>query len=95
MTEPDATLAVYMPYGNVAQLVAALDTEGWSGQTPCIIVSRAATPEQQIYRTRLEKLAEAPILPRPALLLIGEVVAAARDVGEEMDEDVEKLATTV
>ena len=73
----EATLVVYMPGENYDRLAAELGAAGWSGQTPCVIVSRAATPEEQVERTTLAELPYAARLPAPTLLIIGAVAAAA------------------
>ena len=85
IVSPDATLVVHMPGDNYGGLTAELCAAGLSGQTPCVIVSHAATPEEQIYRTTLGKLPQAPRLPAPALLIIGAVAGDRRtqdDAGE-------------
>jgi uroporphyrin-III C-methyltransferase len=84
VASPDATLVVHMPGKNYAALAAELCAAGLSGETPCVVVSSAATPEEQIHRTTLEKLAQAPRLPAPALLIIGAVDAhrGTQDAGE-------------
>jgi uroporphyrin-III C-methyltransferase len=72
-----ATLVIYMPgyeYGTIAD---NLLREGLSAGTPCAIISRATTVEQQTYITDLSSLPEAPQLPAPTILIIGEVVQFA------------------
>ncbi len=90
VASPDATLVVHMPGENYAGLAAELCAAGLSDQTPCVIVSGAATPQEQIHRTTLGKLPRAPRLPAPALLIIGTVAAAdrstAKDAGESEGE---------
>lgn len=78
----DATLVVHMPGENYAGLAADLRAAGLDGNTPCVIVSRAASPGQQVLQTTLDHLAESRPLPAPALLIVGEVarnVSAASD----------------
>ncbi|HZQ92473.1 MAG TPA: uroporphyrinogen-III C-methyltransferase [Terriglobales bacterium] len=75
LARSDATLAIYMPgrdYGRVAdELIAA----GLERGTPCIIVSRAATREQQTATQTLAELGKVDPLPTPALLLVGKALA--------------------
>ena len=78
IASPDATLVIHMPGDNYGGLAAELCAAGLSGQVPCVIVSRTATPEEQIHRTTLEKLPQALRLPAPALLIIGAVAADRR-----------------
>jgi len=82
VVSPDTTLAVHMPGEDYGGLVAELSAAGLSGETPCVVVSHAASPEEQIHRTTLEKLPQAPQLPAPALLIIGAVAAADRGTPE-------------
>ena len=81
----NATLVIHMPGDNYGALAAELCGAGLSGQASCVVVSRAATPEEQIHRTTLDKLPQAPRLPAPALLIIGAVAMDRRtqdDAGE-------------
>lgn len=71
------TIAVYMPGSNYSQLAKKIRSAGWSGQTPCAIISRATTSAQRIHQTTLGELPFAVHLPAPALLLVGEVVHMA------------------
>lgn len=75
IASPDATLVIHMPGDNYGGLAAELCAAGLSGQVPCVIVSRVATPEEQIHRTTLAKLPQVRRLPAPALLIIGAVAA--------------------
>lgn len=69
-----STLVIYMP-GQQKCLAERLMRAGWSGQTACIVVSRISRPEQRCCRTTLEMLADAPALPAPSLLIVGDVAA--------------------
>ncbi len=69
-----ATLVIYMPGKNYSGIAANLKHAGVSSDTPCAIVSRAATSNQQAYRTTIGELPGAPPLPAPSLLVVGEVV---------------------
>ena len=80
------TILVYMPGSNCAELAAELCSVGMSGETPCVIVSRASTPQERIYRTTLGELPEVPPLPAPALLVIGAVAATDRSPEEAREE---------
>ncbi|HST10241.1 MAG TPA: SAM-dependent methyltransferase, partial [Terriglobales bacterium] len=71
-----ATLAVYMPGFNYRETADQLIRAGLSPATPCAIVSRATSSEQQVHRTTVVDLPAAPQLPAPTLLLIGEVLGA-------------------
>jgi uroporphyrin-III C-methyltransferase len=70
-----ATLAVYMPGFNYGETAANLISAGLKATTPCAIVSRVSSPQQQIHRTTVAELPSAPLLAAPTLLLIGDVLA--------------------
>lgn len=76
-----ASLVVYMPGHNYAGVASRLIDAGLSGATPCAIVSRATSSQQQIHQTSISELHRAPHLPAPTLLIVGEVVGLAHHVG--------------
>ena len=81
-----ATLVVYMPGRDYSGIATNLKHAGLRPNTPCAIVSRAATSNQQAYRTTIGELAIAPALPAPSLLVVGEVVRfAAADVFQNLE----------
>jgi len=72
-----ATLVVYMPGQNYAEMSRKLKAAGFAGETPCAIISRATTPEQRLHFTMISDLHRAPRLASPTLLVVGEVVRFA------------------
>lgn len=72
-----ATLAVHMPGDDLSRLERELLESGRSAEMPCVIVASAGRPEEQIFATRLGSLAEAPVLPSPKILIVGDVAARA------------------
>jgi uroporphyrin-III C-methyltransferase len=80
-----ATLAIYMPGFDYQQTVNQLISAGLKSETPCAIVSRASTRQQSVHRTRLADLPQAPKLPAPTLLLIGDVVGV-KNFAAQSDE---------
>jgi uroporphyrin-III C-methyltransferase len=72
-----ATLVIYMPGHNYAEIAAKLKAAGVSAATPCAIVSRATTQHQQTHRSTIAELHRSPKLPAPTLLVVGEVVRLA------------------
>jgi uroporphyrin-III C-methyltransferase len=72
-----ATLIIYMPGHNYADMSAKLKAAGLASDTPCAIVSRATTPDQQTFCTSVGKLQVSPTLPAPTLLVVGDVVRHA------------------
>jgi uroporphyrin-III C-methyltransferase / precorrin-2 dehydrogenase / sirohydrochlorin ferrochelatase len=73
-----ATLVIYMPGRDYQRLACALRGAGISDETPCLIVSQASSPGESIYRTDLASLADVPVPPTPALVIVGAVAAAAK-----------------
>src|ERR1700733_2150313 len=70
----ESTLVIYMPGSNYVEISSSLAAAGFGQETPCAIISRATTPEQQIHRTTVSDLPQAPRLAAPTLLVVGEVV---------------------
>jgi uroporphyrin-III C-methyltransferase len=75
----ESTFVVYMPGYKYGEVAGRLIDAGFAEETPCAIVSRATTPEQRIYRTRVGDLHLTPRLQSPTLLIVGEVVQLADD----------------
>ena len=69
-----ATLVLYMPGSDFRAISRRLRFAGLSPDTPCAIVSRATTAEEQILGTTIQELDGARRLPPPSLLVVGEVV---------------------
>ena len=69
-----ATIVIYMPGHKYSEIAQKLRSAGLPDETPCAIISRATTSEEQVFSTKVENLSDAPHLPAPTLLVIGEVV---------------------
>jgi uroporphyrin-III C-methyltransferase / precorrin-2 dehydrogenase / sirohydrochlorin ferrochelatase len=76
----DATRVVYMPGRDLKLLAAEWLAEGLPGDLPCVLVARAAQPDQQVRCTTLAALGDEAPLATPSLLMAGWAVreAAAR-----------------
>jgi uroporphyrin-III C-methyltransferase len=74
-----ATRIVYMPGRDLRPIAEQLRHEGLSADLPCVIVARAAQPDQQILRTTLGRLDRVGSLPAPSILLAGEVLHDAAE----------------
>jgi uroporphyrin-III C-methyltransferase len=74
---PKATIVVYMPGYDYAVTAQRLIAAGIESSTPCAVISRAASSAEQVFRTTLQALPQAPQLAAPTLLIVGEVVALA------------------
>lgn len=75
-----ATLAIYMPGFHYQETAGRLKSAGLHGATACVVVSRASSSDEQIYRTTIDDLPKAPRLPAPTLLLVGEAVRLSDSV---------------
>ena len=74
--EPDnSTYVIYMPGFSYGELSAELQAEGFPGDIPCAVISRATTKDETIYRTTVGKLEQCPVAAAPALVIVGTVVA--------------------
>lgn len=74
---PKSTVVVYMPGYNYELTAQRLIAAGLKKSTPCAVISQAASSQEQIFRTTLAALPQAPQLAAPTLLVIGEVVRLA------------------
>jgi uroporphyrin-III C-methyltransferase len=70
-----ATRVVYMPGRDFTSLAAQWRSEGLPESLPCIVVSRAAQPDQHAQRTTLGNLASLVPGPAPVLVLAGAALA--------------------
>jgi len=78
LVQSGATVAVYMPGHDYSTIARKLRLAGINHETPCAIISKATTPEEQVCSTTLHSLEHAPVLPAPTLLVIGSAVAQAK-----------------
>jgi uroporphyrin-III C-methyltransferase len=67
------THVIYMPGVDYASVVNRLLTEGFSPETPCVIVSAVSRETQSELRTTLGELPNVGSLSAPSILLVGEV----------------------
>ena len=69
------TLVLYMPGADYAEVSRRMSDAGLPDDLPCVIVSNATTPQQQMRHTTVSGLAQQEKLPAPALLIVGRVAA--------------------
>lgn len=67
------TVVVYMP-GEYEEVARHLRQTGLSETTPCAIVSKVSTPDEQWCQTTLGSLHNAPVMTPPSVLIVGETV---------------------
>jgi len=79
-----ATLVIYMPGHDHVGIAANLKNASLAPDTPCAIISQATTKHQKLFRTTVGRLAEAPQLPSPTLLIVGDVVRRSDAVISEL-----------
>ena len=87
----DATRVVYMPGRDLTLLAAEWMAEGLPADLPCVVVSRAAQPDQQMLRTTLGALGETKPVTAPSLLIAG---WAVRHIAEACSRKVDEVAAT-
>jgi siroheme synthase len=69
------TLVLYMPGADYAEVSRRLTEAGQPEDLPCVLISNATTPHQQIRWTTVSSLASEAKLPAPALLIVGRVAS--------------------
>jgi len=88
------TLVLYMPGHDYQRIFEELVQAGLAADTPCVVVSRIASPDQEVLWTDLRALALHPELPSPSVLIIGEV-ARRRSAVVEVDDQLSTWTATV
>jgi uroporphyrin-III C-methyltransferase len=73
-----STIVIYMPGHDYGRIASRLRSSGLPPQTPCAVISRASTPEEDVYLTDLDNLSNAPHLRAPTLLIVGDVLQFAK-----------------
>jgi uroporphyrin-III C-methyltransferase len=84
-----STVVVYMPGHDYAGVAQRLADSGFTPETSCAIISRATTPEQQVHRTTISHLHQAPRLAAPTLLVVGDVVKLAEHTAQQTKDGFE------
>ena len=79
----DATLAIYMPGQDLAEVAASLHRSGVPAMMPCVAVSDVSRPNASYRASRLKGLADLPTFLAPTLLLVGQVFEAILHQGAE------------
>ena len=77
----DTTIVIYMPGRDYSLVQEQLRGTGIGDETPCLVVSRISSHDQKVFATTVRKLGEAPMLPAPSLVIVGEV--ARRELSRE------------
>jgi uroporphyrin-III C-methyltransferase len=75
LVSSENTIVLYMPKDDYSGIANELVRGGMPDETPCMVVSRACRAEQQFYPTTLRELPKIPVLPSPAVVIVGHVTA--------------------
>src|ERR1700688_3655067 len=76
----DTTYVIYMPGSRYAELAAELEAAGIGAEIACVVLSRATTNDDTIFRTTVRQLPECPCAASPSLLVVGIVAGTPADV---------------
>jgi uroporphyrin-III C-methyltransferase / precorrin-2 dehydrogenase / sirohydrochlorin ferrochelatase len=85
----DATRVVYMPGRDLTLLAAQWLDEGLPEDFPCVLVSRAAQPDQEVRFSTLAGLGNAAPPIAPSLLIAGWAVADAGGAATELQNAIQ------
>jgi uroporphyrin-III C-methyltransferase len=91
----DTTYVIYMPGNRNAELAEELQTAGISGDIPCVVISRATTSDETIFRTTVAQLAKLPGAAAPSLLVVGSVAGAPAGEATENEELSKELRSEI
>jgi uroporphyrin-III C-methyltransferase len=88
------TIAIYMPGGGYQSLASQMLAAGLAPETPCLIVSNASRPTQQMLWTEIGRLAEVSPLEAPTLLIVGSVASSPSEthVASELLRSVSEIS---
>jgi len=75
----DATRVVYMPGRDLTLLAAQWMADGLPADFPCVLVSRAAQPDQAVRHATLGELHREQAMEAPSILLAGWALVQARE----------------
>jgi len=81
-----STLVLYMPGHDYERIASELRDAGLSPDTPCVVVSKIASPAQQATYTNLRSLGSHAPLPSPSVLIVGEVARGHSPQAGMMDQ---------
>jgi len=91
----DTTYVIYMPGNRYAELAAELQAAGIGAEIPCVVISRATTKDEAIFRTSVGQLPACPAAASPTLLVVGIVAGVAAEVDARNGKFLGKLSEEV
>ena len=80
-----ATFVVYMPGHDYQEIQHRLLAANLKPTTPCAIVSHVMAHDEKVHVATVATLSNAPQLPAPSLLIVGEVVRFAKQITAQID----------
>jgi uroporphyrin-III C-methyltransferase / precorrin-2 dehydrogenase / sirohydrochlorin ferrochelatase len=83
----DTTYVIYMPGHRYAELASELLAAGVAPEIPAVVISRATTPEETIFRTTVAGLPRCPAAASPSLVVVGIVAASAPEQANAHDSE--------
>ena len=89
LADDSQTLVIYMGLANLGLIVEKLLQAGRSAQTPAAIIERGTTPRQRTLFTTIGELdvtARSEHVHSPALLVVGDVVSLAAELGNALPD---------
>lgn len=96
LAQGGTTLVVYMGVARLEQIQAGLLAGGMASGTPVAMIERASTSEQRQTACRIDELCDAARafkLHSPAVLVIGDVVAASALLQPGIQAEANAVAT--
>jgi uroporphyrin-III C-methyltransferase len=88
---PDTTYVIYMPGHRYSELAAELQAAGIGAEIPCVVISRATTSNEAIFRTTVGQLPDCPEAVSPSLLVVGIVAGIPMEINPRDSEFSSKL----
>ena len=82
-------IVLYMAMTHLAEIAAALIAGGLPSDTPAALVQSAATPQQRVLDSRLDRVAaeaEAQGFGSPSIAVIGATAALRREIGDGLGD---------
>jgi uroporphyrin-III C-methyltransferase len=83
----DTTYVIYMPGNRYAELATELQAAGIGAEIPCVVISRATTKDESVFRTTVGKLPECPAAASPSLLVVGKVAGVTAEEADTLDSE--------
>ncbi len=82
----DATLVIYMPGRKFRGLAEDLISSGIDRATPCVAISKATTPDEQVYASTLAEIEDENVGPAPVIFLVGYAIQVPAERSQIVEE---------